>query len=69
MAQERTAWEQASDWFGRTIAIVLVMVAPGAVGAWLDDQFKTEFLTGVGFLFGMLLAIHDAACFRPHQES
>ena len=57
MAPGKTAWEQASDWFGRTIAIVLVMIAPGALGAWLDKQLGTEFLAGVGFVFGMALAI------------
>ncbi len=57
MAESKTAWEQASDWFGRTIAIVLVMIAPGAAGAWLDGQLGTGLLSGLGFVLGMALAI------------
>ncbi len=57
MAEEKTAWEQAADWFARTIAIVIVMISPGALGAWLDKLFGSEFLAGLGFVLGMALAI------------
>ena len=55
--ENKTAWEQASEWFGRTIAIVLVMVAPGAAGAWVDGRMGTSFLAALGFVLGMVLAI------------
>ena len=57
MAESKTAWEQASEWFARTLAIVLVMVAPGALGAWLDGRLGTNFIAAIGFVFGMVLAI------------
>jgi hypothetical protein len=57
MAKSKTAWEQASDWFARTLAIVGVMVAPGALGAWLDGRIGTSFLAAAGFVLGMVLAI------------
>lgn len=57
MPQSKTPWEQASEWFARTIAIVLVMIAPGALGAWLDKQMGTNFITAIGFAAGMVLAI------------
>jgi hypothetical protein len=53
----KTPWEQASEWFARTIAIVLVIVAPGVAGAWLDRRLGTEFLAALGFVLGMSLAI------------
>jgi len=55
--ESKTPWEQASEWFARTIAIVLVMVAPGAFGAWLDGRLGTNFIAGLGFVLGMVLAI------------
>jgi hypothetical protein len=54
---EKTPWEQASEWFARTLAIVLVIVAPGVAGAWLDGRLGTKFLAAVGFALGMSLAI------------
>ena len=57
MPESKTAWEQAADWFARTLAIVIVMIAPGALGAWLDSQLETGFLAGLGFVIGMALAI------------
>jgi hypothetical protein len=57
VAEGKTPWEQASEWFARTIAIVLMMVAPGAAGAWLDGRLGTNFLSAMGFAFGMILAI------------
>lgn len=57
MAGTQTPWEQASEWFGRTLAIVVVMVTPGAAGAWLDARLGTTVLAVLGFGFGMLLAI------------
>lgn len=55
--QSKTPWEQASEWFARTIAIVLVMVAPGAFGAWLDGRLGTNFFAVMGFMLGMVLAV------------
>lgn len=57
MVPTKTPWEQASEWFARTIAIVLVMVAPGALGAWMDERSGTSFIAAVGFGLGMILAI------------
>jgi hypothetical protein len=56
MAEGKTPWESASEWFARTLAIVIVMVAPGALGAWLDKRMETGFLTFAGFIAGMLMA-------------
>ncbi len=53
----QTPWEQASDWFGRTIAIVVVMVAPGLAGGWLDGKFGTRICTLFGFGLGIFLAV------------
>ncbi len=53
----QTPWEQASDWFGRTIAIVVVMVVPGLAGGWLDGKFGTRIFTLLGFGIGMFLAV------------
>lgn len=57
MPEKKTPWEQASEWFARTIAIVLVMAAPGAAGAWLDGRLGTSFIAAIGFVLGMILAI------------
>lgn len=57
MPDKKTPWEQASEWFARTIAIVLVMAAPGAAGAWLDGRLGTSFIAAIGFVLGMILAI------------
>ncbi len=57
MLESKTPWEQASEWFARTIAIVLVMVAPGALGAWLDVRLGTSFIAAIGFVLGMVLAV------------
>lgn len=57
MAESKTPWEQASEWFARTIAIVVVMVAPGALGSWLDGRCGTSFFAAIGFALGMILAI------------
>jgi Na+/melibiose symporter-like transporter len=57
VAERKTPWEQASEWFARTLAIVLVMVAPGALGAWLDERVGTNFIAAIGFVLGMVLAI------------
>ena len=57
MPESKTPWEQASEWFARTLAIVLVMVAPGAFGAWLDGRLGTNFIAAIGFVLGMVLAI------------
>jgi hypothetical protein len=57
VAENKTPWEQASEWFARTLAIVLVMVAPGALGGWLDGRLGTNVIAPIGFVIGMFLAI------------
>lgn len=57
MSESKTPWEQSAEWFARTLAIVLVMVAPGALGAWVDGRLGTNFVAAIGFVFGMSLAI------------
>ena len=47
---------QAIEWFSRTITILIVMVGPGLLGNWLDQQFGTEFLAIVGTIAGVTLS-------------
>ncbi|MCC7333669.1 MAG: AtpZ/AtpI family protein [Pirellulaceae bacterium] len=44
------------QWLSRTIAVVIVMVGPGLVGAALDRHWGSSFWTPAGFLLGMALA-------------
>ena len=44
------------QWLSRTIAIVIVMVAPGLLGGYLDGQWNTHFLKPLGFAMGTLVA-------------
>ncbi len=46
----------AMQWLSRTIAIVLLMIAPGLGGNWLDKRFDTSFWTAIGLGVGMLLS-------------
>ncbi len=50
----RIAAAGAIDWVSRVLAVLLVMVAPGMLGSWLDRQLATRWLTAAGFLLGML---------------
>lgn len=54
---EQTPWERSSEWFGRTIAIVLVMIAPGFAGNFLDQKFGTQLFMPLGFATGVILGI------------
>jgi len=47
----------AMDWVSRILAMVVVMVAPGVGGHWLDDRWGTKFLALAGFGLGMVLGI------------
>jgi hypothetical protein len=49
----RIAAAGAIDWVSRVLAVLLVMVAPGMLGSWLDRQLATRWLTAAGFLLGM----------------
>lgn len=54
--QEReTIWQQASTWLSRTLAVTLVMVLPGILGAYLDKHWGTTWLTPLGFGVGLFL--------------
>ncbi|MEO8268248.1 MAG: hypothetical protein ABI557_00930 [Aureliella sp.] len=49
-------FDQAMQWLSRTIAVVILMVGPGLVGAALDRRWHSSFCTPIGFLIGMALA-------------
>lgn len=53
--ERETIWQQASSWLSRTLAITLVMVLPGVLGAYLDKRWGTTFLAPLGFGLGLLL--------------
>lgn len=38
------------------MAVVIIMVGPGLIGAWLDRRWGTSLCTPAGFLIGMVLA-------------
>ena len=44
------------QWLSRTIAVVIIMVGPGLIGAALDRRWKSSLCTPAGFLLGMALA-------------
>jgi hypothetical protein len=64
----------AMEWVSRILAVVVVMIAPGLLGSWLDDRWGTSFLTLFGFALGLtagtayLLAITKAKAPRPPQD-
>jgi nitrate reductase gamma subunit len=45
---------QASEWLSRALAVVLVMIAPGFLGSWLDDWLGTTVLMPAGFALGVI---------------
>jgi hypothetical protein len=47
----------ALEWVSRITAVALMMVLPGLLGYWLDRRFETRFLTPVGFVFGVVVAV------------
>ncbi len=72
MAEEKTPWELASEWFARTIAIVVVMIAPGVLGAWLDKRLGTSLIAIFGFVIGMLIATGMLLLYtriKPNEKS
>lgn len=50
-------WQMATEWVSRVMAIGLLMVLPGVLGAWLDKKFGTSFLTLLGFAIGLLAGL------------
>jgi hypothetical protein len=54
-AERETIWQQASTWLSRTLAVTLVMVLPGILGAYFDKRFGTTLLAPMGFGLGLLL--------------
>jgi hypothetical protein len=47
------AFEDASLWVSR----ILSMIAPGLLGLWLDDKFKTRYLALAGLVLGVTYAV------------
>jgi hypothetical protein len=43
----------AMEWVSRILAVVVVMIAPGLLGGWLDKRLGTGFLTLLGFALGL----------------
>ncbi|MFO1066050.1 MAG: AtpZ/AtpI family protein [Pirellulales bacterium] len=52
-----TPWERSSDILSRVLATVVMMVLPGAAGAWLDDKLKFGIFMPIGFLLGILFGM------------
>lgn len=50
---EQTPWEQAAQWFSRSLAAALLMVLPGILGSMLDRRLGTTFLAPIGFGLGL----------------
>ncbi len=55
--RNRLIWADASAWIGRIFAIMFFMIAPGLAGVWMDRYFGTKFISGIGFIIGMVLGI------------
>ena len=53
-ADSRAILAQASEWLGRALAVVLVMIVPGFLGGWLDEWLGTTLLMPLGFGLGMV---------------
>jgi hypothetical protein len=53
-AGDHTVWAQASEWLSRALAVVLVMIAPGFLGSWLDEWLGTTILMPLGFVLGVV---------------
>ncbi|QDV26878.1 hypothetical protein [Aureliella helgolandensis] len=49
-------FEQSTQWLSRTIAVVILMLAPGLAGRYLDERLQTTWLTPAGFGIGIALA-------------
>jgi len=53
VSDPQTPWEQAAQWFSRSLAAALLMVIPGILGSVLDRRWGTTFLAPVGFGIGL----------------
>ncbi len=47
----------AATWLSRVITILLIMVGPGLLGAYLDRRWQTGWLMPTGFVVGTMLGI------------
>ena len=47
----------AMNALSRTLAVGVVMLAPGLGGYFADNYFGTTFLTAIGFILGMIVGI------------
>ncbi len=50
-----TVWQLASQWIARTLAVSLIMVGPGLLGAMADKKLGTGFLSPLGFALGLVV--------------
>lgn len=48
-------WQTTTHWMARTVAVSLLMFAPGFIGSALDKRWGTSFLAITGFAIGMVL--------------
>lgn len=59
----------AMQWVARITAAGLIMVLPGLLGQWLDNQLGTSFLALLGFAVGIAVSIaYLIAITRPKSE-
>lgn len=54
---QKTLATQSYEWLSRGIAVVLLMVLPGALGMWLDNRTGLVIFGPIGFVLGMIFAI------------
>ena len=54
MANQNPLWREASDWFGKSLAVLIVIFCPGAIGYWVDGKLGTRFLSPLGFIVGTI---------------
>lgn len=53
--ESQRVWEDTTQWMSRTIAVCLLMFAPGLLGFALDKRWGTSFLGVAGFVIGITL--------------
>ena len=53
----RQETQSTTNAISRVFSIVVLMCIPGAAGHYLDQWLGTKFLTGIGFVTGMAVAI------------
>ena len=56
-AETRNAMNASINAFSRVLAVMILMIVPGAVGYFLDKWLGTQFFIVIGFILGMILAI------------